>query len=192
MSDFKEKVHVCKSSNTVSLDVSAAQLPGDLTQGAIVVGVRVDNPTPLMAAEGPTAQSVDAQGRLRVTGPNTGGGGGAGWQHASLDFTGGVMADVTSSIDLSGFESFAFPTKMSENDPTSALALEGWDGTTQDSNGADVWIPVVDFRAHKAEDACVIRGNASSIGLHYVRFQAKGALLSTLTLKAGLIFYSRK
>ena len=180
----------------MSLDISAAQLPGDLVQGALPIAVRVDNPTSLVAAEGPTALSVDAQGRLRVTDPNAGGGGGggAGWQYASLAFAGGVMSpgDVTTAIDLSGFESFAFAAEVAESDPTSALTLEGWDGSTQDSNGADVWIPVVDFRAHEAGDANAIRGDASGIGLRYVRFRAKGALLSTLTLKSGLIFYSRK
>ena len=78
---------------------------------------------------------------------------------------------------------------MAESDPTSALTLKGLNGTTQDSNGADVWIPIINFRANASGDANAIREDASGVGL---RFRAKGALLSTLTLKAGRIFYSRK
>ena len=107
-------------------------------------------------------------------------------------FAGGVMGDVTTSIDLLGFKTFAFCCEVAEPDPTSALTLQGWDGTTQDSKGADVWIPIIDFRAHEAGDANAIREDASGVGLRCVRFRAKGALLSTLTLKAGRIFYSRE
>ena len=58
-------------------------------------------------------------------------GGGGGWQCSSLTFAGGVMGDVTISIDLLGVESFAFAAEVTESDSTSALTLKGWNGTTQ-------------------------------------------------------------
>lgn len=108
----------------------------------------------------------------------------------SYAWPGGVMTSgvASSQIDMAGFESIAFAMAITGG-ATPVLTLEGWDGVAVDNvTGTPTWIGLIDTPAYVVGSTVTIRGQASLLGLRYLRFANRSAL--NPTVKAT--FYARR